>query len=174
MSIQGRVDLGPGRSRAEAMCDRIDQGPGHSAAGSIRGPARSAARLDPRPGSIRGPARSAARLDPRPGSIRGSVARHAVLPGSRPLRRYHPAVRHNEGVVVHGPQASALVAGVLAAAKGGFSKHDLAGVVAVVVGVAIVVFGAIRVMARVAGAIILPVIGLVILIIGILFFTRTL
>ena len=73
-----------------------------------------------------------------------------------------------------GPQTSALVAGVLAAAKGGFSKHDLAGTIAVVVGLAIVVFGAMRVMARVAGAAILPVIGLVVLIVGVLFFTRTL
>jgi len=75
---------------------------------------------------------------------------------------------------VHGLHASALVAGVLAAAKGGFSKHDLAGTVAVVVGLAVVVLGVVRVMAKVAGATILPLIGGVIVIVGILFFTRTL
>ncbi len=63
---------------------------------------------------------------------------------------------------------------LLAAAKGGFSKHDLAGTIAVIVGAAIIVFGVIRLTARVAGAAILPLIGLVVVIIGILFFTRTL
>jgi hypothetical protein len=71
-------------------------------------------------------------------------------------------------------QSGARLAGaVLAAAKGGFSKHDAAGTVALVVGLALVVFGVMRTMARVAGAAILPVIGLVLVIIGILFFTRT-
>ena len=71
-------------------------------------------------------------------------------------------------------QGADTVATMLAAAKGGFSKHDLAGTVAVVVGLAVVVFGVMRVMARVAGAAILPLVGLVVIIVGVLFFTRTL
>ena len=84
-----------------------------------------------------------------------------------------PRFATTRGWPVHGPQMSAQLAGVLAAAKGGFSKHDLAGTIAIVVGLAIVVFGVMRVMARVAGAVILPAIGLVIVIVGVLFFTRT-
>lgn len=63
---------------------------------------------------------------------------------------------------------------LLAAPRGGFSKHDWAGVVAVVVGLAVVVLGWMRIMARVAGAILLPLAGLAILIVGVLLFTRTL
>jgi len=63
-----------------------------------------------------------------------------------------------------------IAAAALVLAK--ISKHDIGGIVAVVVGLAIVGFGVMRVMARVAGAAVIPVIGVVVIVIGILLFAR--
>ncbi|MCU1492121.1 MAG: hypothetical protein JWM85_3526 [Acidimicrobiaceae bacterium] len=54
-----------------------------------------------------------------------------------------------------------------------FSKHDLAGLIAIIVGVVLLGAGLLRVMGRVAVGAVVPIIGLVVLIIGILFITRT-
>ncbi len=63
---------------------------------------------------------------------------------------------------------------VTAAVIATMSKHDKAGIAAIVVGAILVLFGAVRVAGRAARATLLPIIGVVIIIFGILFFTRTL
>jgi hypothetical protein len=65
---------------------------------------------------------------------------------------------------------SSTTAAVLAA----FSKHDEAGLAAVIVGVIVIALGAVRVAGRAARAMLLPIVGVVIVVLGILFFTRAL
>jgi predicted membrane protein len=54
------------------------------------------------------------------------------------------------------------------------SKHDEVGIAAVVVGLIIVGLGFVRVAGRAARAVLVPIVGVVVIIVGILFFTRTL
>ncbi|MCU1492908.1 MAG: hypothetical protein JWO62_672 [Acidimicrobiaceae bacterium] len=61
-----------------------------------------------------------------------------------------------------------------AAVLAGMSKHDDAGIAAIVVGIVLVALGALRVAGRTAQAMLIPVAGVVVIIIGILFFTRAL
>lgn len=53
------------------------------------------------------------------------------------------------------------------------SKHQAAGTAAVVVGALLIAFGFVRAMARVARGALLPVVGVGVLVVGILLFTRT-
>ena len=53
------------------------------------------------------------------------------------------------------------------------SKHDLGGTVVVVVGVVLIVLGGLRMAAKAASAFLIPIAGLVVLVVGILLFTRT-
>ena len=61
-----------------------------------------------------------------------------------------------------------------AAVLASVSKHDEAGIAAVVVGLILVGIGAVRVAGRAARAMLIPIVGVVVIILGILFFTRTL
>lgn len=61
-----------------------------------------------------------------------------------------------------------------AAILAGMSKHDDVGIVAVVVGAILIALGALRVAGRTARAMFVPIAGVVIIIIGILLFTRAL
>jgi hypothetical protein len=82
------------------------------------------------------------------------------------LLRYSAAAdAGNEAASMTGPIAPAILATV--------DKHDLGGTIVVVVGVALVVLGAIRMAAKAASAFLIPLAGLVVLIVGILLFTRT-
>lgn len=53
------------------------------------------------------------------------------------------------------------------------SKHQAAGTAAVVIGALLVAFGAIRAMTRVARSALLPLVGVGVLVVGVLLFTRT-
>lgn len=53
------------------------------------------------------------------------------------------------------------------------TKHQLAGTVAVVVGALLVVVGVARLLARAATGALLPLLGIAAVVVGILFFTRT-
>ncbi len=53
------------------------------------------------------------------------------------------------------------------------SKHAIAGIVAIVAGVIIVGFGAVKLAAKTAMAFFLPLAGVAVIVIGILFVTRT-
>ena len=53
------------------------------------------------------------------------------------------------------------------------SKHKIAGIVVIVVGAIIAVFGLVRAMQRLSGAALITLAGVVILVIGILLFTHT-
>lgn len=52
------------------------------------------------------------------------------------------------------------------------SKHQLAGIVAIVLGVVLVGLGAMRVIGRAASAAVVPLVGAAVVIFGILVFTR--
>jgi hypothetical protein len=52
------------------------------------------------------------------------------------------------------------------------SKHTIGGIVFVVIAIALIVFGVIRIAAKAAGAVLFPLIGIVAAIIAILLFTR--
>jgi hypothetical protein len=52
------------------------------------------------------------------------------------------------------------------------SKHDDAGIAAIVVGLVLVALGALRVAGRTAQAMLIPIAGIVVILIGILLFTR--
>ena len=53
------------------------------------------------------------------------------------------------------------------------SKHAIAGVVAIVAGVIVVGFGVVKLAAKTAMGFLLPLAGVVVIVIGILFVTRT-
>ncbi|HUZ20318.1 MAG TPA: hypothetical protein VMU75_07095 [Acidimicrobiales bacterium] len=59
-----------------------------------------------------------------------------------------------------------------AASKSGISKHQIAGIVGLVVGLALVLFGGMRVAARVTGAAAIVVVGIVVLLLAVLLFVR--
>jgi len=65
-------------------------------------------------------------------------------------------------------QASALAAMLLATV----SKHDIAGIVAIIAGVALLGFAAVRVTAKLAGAALFAALGAIAVLIGILMFAR--
>jgi hypothetical protein len=52
------------------------------------------------------------------------------------------------------------------------SKHAIAGIVAIVAGVIVVGFGVVKLAAKTAMAFLLPLVGVVVIVIGILFVTR--
>jgi hypothetical protein len=68
------------------------------------------------------------------------------------------------GGKMHGVTTAAVLAGM--------SKHDDAGIAAIVVGAILVAFGALRVAGRAARAMLIPIVGIVVIVIGVLFFTR--
>lgn len=53
------------------------------------------------------------------------------------------------------------------------SKHKVGGIIGIVAGVLITAFGGLRVMRRTAGAMMLGFVGLVVLILGVLLYART-
>jgi hypothetical protein len=53
------------------------------------------------------------------------------------------------------------------------SKHDIGGIVAIVIGAIVIVLGVAKLAARTAMAFLLPLVGVVVVVIGILLFTRT-
>lgn len=55
----------------------------------------------------------------------------------------------------------------------GVDKHHVAGIVAIVIGAVLVLLGLARVFGRMAIGAVVPLIGLVIVIVGVLLFTRT-
>jgi hypothetical protein len=59
-----------------------------------------------------------------------------------------------------------------AALLASISKHDIGGIVFVVIAVALLVWGVIRIMAKAAGAVLWTLLGVVALIIAVLLFTR--
>lgn len=52
------------------------------------------------------------------------------------------------------------------------SKHHIGGIVAIVIGALILVFGGARMMAKVATAPLIPLLGIAVVVLGILIFTR--
>jgi|GEM_PF-991221 hypothetical protein len=69
--------------------------------------------------------------------------------------------------------ATASLGAILAAAsKSGISKHEIAGIIGLVIGAALVLFGGMRVAARAAGGAAILIVGIVIVVLGILLFTR--
>lgn len=68
---------------------------------------------------------------------------------------------------MHDANALAVLAGVA------MSKHEAAGTAAVVIGALLVAFGVMRAMARVARGAVLPLLGVGVLVVGVLLFTRT-
>ena len=52
------------------------------------------------------------------------------------------------------------------------SKHEIGGIVGIVVGVILVIFGWLRVMAKAAGAILIPIVGLIVILLGVLLYTH--
>ena len=65
-------------------------------------------------------------------------------------------------------------ANTMAAVLATLTKHDEVGIAAVVVGLIIVGLGFVRVAGRAARAMLVPIVGVALIIVGILFFTRTL
>jgi hypothetical protein len=52
------------------------------------------------------------------------------------------------------------------------SKHDIGGIVFVVIAVALIAFGVVRIAAKAAGAVLFTILGVVAVVIAILLFTR--
>ncbi len=83
----------------------------------------------------------------------------------RPIATVSRFMQIVEGETMH---AVGMMASVLAT----LSKHHVAGIVGIVVGALLVVVGGIRVALRVSRAIIVPIVGLVIVVLGILVYAR--
>jgi uncharacterized membrane protein len=59
-----------------------------------------------------------------------------------------------------------------AALVASISKHTIGGIVFVVIAVALIAFGAVKIVARAAGAVLWPLLGVLAVIIAVLLFTR--